>query len=407
VSPSLNLVQKSAARVWEDLKRVWLFELIFVATLLLGVVPYPRSQTDIPNSWAIAYFVRPLACLAVVSVLVRCRLLKTDGGRKYWDSFVPTLFSVLLFTLFPLLTLYFAVLVTLGISPLDWLPAILWRQVAFCVYFLLPMLAATAAARNSLQLAIAVVLTGLGWLRPLHMLVSRHWTLEAIHWVICGFVICVAAAAVIGMRGAGVRRYLLWLTICIAEILCWFTVSVRPWSHSAPWEGFANKHVDLSTLQIEFDDSRAGTKPKQRPLASPIEVVIPVRLNNEPQGLAIEEHRSSFTIQGKSEIWHSGWLIHEAFERIGKPDSWFVLEVDPAFYRSNERFPVHVTVETVLTVIQRTRPDVKTHGNIANLSGFGQCRYVVTNTGGYPTTCFSPLFLANLFNGTLYLTYAI
>jgi hypothetical protein len=120
----------------------------------------------------------------------------------------------------------------------------------------------------------------------------------------------------------------------------------------------------------------------------------------------IEEYRSSFTIQGKGGIWHSGWLNRSAFRRLGKPDSWFVLEADPAFYRLNEKFPVRLTVDTALTVIQRTRPEVKMRGDVANITGFGQCRYVLTTTKGYPTTCFSPLFPANLLGDTLYLTYA-
>jgi len=379
---------------------------ILAATLVLGVVSYSTLRNDMSPGSVVAFLLRPVACWGLVYLLVRDGVAKTSATPQYWTNLVSTFISLVLFVAVPVFASQLALLNAVGISPGDWLLTLLWRQVAFCVYFILPIFALTLATRDALQMGIAMAVLGVGWMGASSKLGSHHSDLEGRDWLVCGFVIFVGAATVALIRGFTIRRYAVWPVICIAEALCWLVFNTQPWRYSAPREWITNERIDTATIQIEFDRTRAGTKPNERPPGNPIEVVIPVRLNAIRKDLKVIEYRSSFTVEGKSGFWHSGWLDSNAFTRLGEPDSWFVLGIDPKFYRHNYRSPVRLNVDSAFTVTRRIKPPVKVSGNSANIGGFGQCRYSRTTTGAYQTACVSPLYKAVLYDDTLILSCA-
>lgn len=403
-----SLLSKLAKHVSHEIKGLWPAVIIFLASLVLGVASALTSGASYKPSplWMIAFLLRPLACLGLVYLLVRRTVGRASAGSEYWKKLALTFLSFVVFIMFPLFVSHLAILHVIGISPGEWITALVWRQAAFFVYFILPMFALTLTTRNLLQTGIAVLLLGVGWMALSSRIGNRYRDPDGRDWLICGLVILVGAATVTLMRGVTNRRSVIWPVMGVAGILCCLAFNATPWRYFAPTELFTNDHINAAAIQIEFDQSRAGTKPKERPLSNPIEVVIPVRLTVNERDMKVMEYRSSFMIEGESRSWLSGWLNWNAFTRLGEPDAWVVLAVDPTFYGRNNQSPVRLEVDSALTVTRRIKPLSKVRGSVADIDGYGQCRYSRTSTGAYASVCFSPLYPAVLADDTLYLSFA-
>jgi len=124
-----------------------------------------------------------------------------------------------------------------------------------------------------------------------------------------------------------------------------------------------------------------------------------------PEGLKVDDYRSSFSLESQSGVWHSGPLNAWAIRDMNGAEPWLVLGVDPDFYRLNARWPVKLTVDCALTLIRHLSPQFHVNGNVADIAGFGQCRGARTSTGAYVTDCLSPVFRPRSWENTISLTF--
>jgi hypothetical protein len=135
------------------------------ATLLLGAISYasPRHVYDLPSTLMLAEVLRPLACSILVAFVVRDqRILGHDpalSSRGYpWKNLIGSKLLLLLTLVnLPIFACHIAILASFGISPLHWIPALLWRQLFVTVYFILPAAALASVTRNDLQMLCAAI----------------------------------------------------------------------------------------------------------------------------------------------------------------------------------------------------------------------------------------------------------
>jgi hypothetical protein len=179
-----------------------------------------------------------------------------------------------------------------------------------------------------------------------------------------------------------------------------------PWATYFALQAWTSQErIGPSAARLSFDTSRAGSLPKEIPPGSPVEIVIPVRLDYVPQGIEVEEDRSSITIEGRNGKWHSGWFPYWVLGKPSRPEPWLAISVDKQFYELNRDFPVRLTLDAAFTLIRKTRPTIRVTDGITDITGFGQCR--VSRFGDRPDTrtCYSPAFQPVAWGDTIYLYF--
>ena len=147
----------------KDVRHLWPQVLVFLAIAALAVVTDPALHTNRFEGWV--RILEPAACwVLIVAVIHEERLI---GHEQYWLTRPYTwknlvaakaLFLMVLVSL-PLFVCQCVILEAIGVPPLDWLSALLWRQVFFAIYVILPAVAFAAVTANLAQVLLCVVVS--------------------------------------------------------------------------------------------------------------------------------------------------------------------------------------------------------------------------------------------------------
>ncbi len=140
-----------------DFKRNWLWIFAFITALLCGIFYYPATNIENPGlGYIFAIFFRPIACWGIVWRIVRFRCQGSSASTCSRTASLSALPSLFLFITLPLVASHLLLLNKLGIFPTGWLSDLIWRQIFFDVFFLLPAFGLILATRNTRQAAITV-----------------------------------------------------------------------------------------------------------------------------------------------------------------------------------------------------------------------------------------------------------
>ncbi len=172
--------RKIAALACKDLRYVWphllaVLPLMFVfATNDLDLLTR-HTPVLVAAAWQLLYLATPVAIWSLVAALIHGEPLV--GDRQYWLTRPFTWYHlaaakwiVLAICInLPLFLFQAIALGASGISPVAYLPDLLWRQLFFSVFLLLPAAALAAVTRTHGQFALAVLLiagpfAGWAWL---------------------------------------------------------------------------------------------------------------------------------------------------------------------------------------------------------------------------------------------------
>jgi hypothetical protein len=353
----------------KDVRHLWPQALLFWA--VLGVVaaidPLPDNQSFMHQMLRL---LQPLACwLLVVGAIHAERLI---GHEQYWLTrpyswkhlmAAKALFLVVCVNL-PLFVCHLATLAALGISPLAWLPALLWRQVFFTIFFVLPAAAVAAVTRNLGQVLLAGILLCVTLAAGLGFVVGRGWVdWGGLGWIRdCGTALVVAAGTAVALalqysrRKTALSRFVLAGTVVLAML-----VGTAPrWGGAfAIQRLFSRERIGDTAVRISFDESRAGTQPTHWTTGpsypAGVRLEIPMRVDNVPQGTSVGIGSTSVSLRSARGTWRSGWLNFKALHDMSRGAAWLMVCVDPEFYNASPDVAVQLDGTADLTLSRRVR----------------------------------------------------
>src|SRR5271165_6733003 len=148
----------------KDARHLWPHITGFLVLMLLAALLDPTYTVQDPSVYMLLSTLLPLASCALIVTVIHEE--KLPGDRQYWLTrpiswkhllAAKTLF-VIAFINLPLLLSHVAVWLALGVPPVEHLPALLWKQVFFTVFYVLPVAVLAAITRNIGQVILAALL---------------------------------------------------------------------------------------------------------------------------------------------------------------------------------------------------------------------------------------------------------
>src|ERR1035438_2012929 len=146
----------------KDVRHLWPQVLVFLATAALAVVTDPAL--GVQRFRYLALILEPVACwVLIVGVIHEERLI---GHEQYWltrpytwkNLVAAKALFLLVFVSLPIFVCQYIILVGAnGSVPSSWLGALLWRQVFFAIFIILPAVAFAAVTANLAQVLLCVV----------------------------------------------------------------------------------------------------------------------------------------------------------------------------------------------------------------------------------------------------------
>jgi hypothetical protein len=354
----------------KDVRHLWPQALLFWA--VLGVVAAIDPIPDNLHSHSLMRqlllpVLQPLACwLLVVSAIHGEKLI---GHEQYWLArpyswkhliAAKALFLVVCVNL-PLLICQLATLAALGISPLVWLPALLWRQVFFTIFFVLPVAAVAAVTRNLGQVLLAGILlfaTFAAGSSISLLILGRSPDWGGLGWVRdCGTALVVAAGTVVALSLQYSRRRtaLARATLAGTVVLAMLVMAAPRWGGAFAIQRLVSREpIKDTAVRISFDESRVGRWPRSSPSPSnePTRVLleIPMRVDDVPQGAVVGIGRTSMTLRSEHGTWSSGRLNFQELHGLSQGTAWLTVFVDPDFYNASAEAAVDLDGTMDLTL---------------------------------------------------------
>ena len=339
----------------QDVQRLILHKSVFAATL-----------------WQVMYLATPLAICSFVAMLIHAESLV--GDRQYWLTrpftwrhlaASKTILVALCINL-PLFLFQAIALAANGVSPVTYLPDLLWRQVFFAALLLLPAAALAAVTRTLGQFALSILLA----VSPFAALLWFEWNdpfVEGGQWmdaVVLGFVLSAGAATILGLqyarRRTALSRAILTTVFAACFALLMFNgtgiVATFPASRSIrlsldrsprpPSKDWTFNRAEAIELALVAEGMPPDTEPAIND--SRLTIVNPELPDRPARAGAVQLH---------------GW-------RDGR--GYLQIVLSPATYRRLAGRPVNISGQLDLTLM-RIESDLETAPDTVQIAGFGVC----------------------------------
>jgi hypothetical protein len=331
----------------------------------------------------------PLACWVLAVTLIHEERL--IGDEQYWltrpftwkDLVAAKALFLVVFVNAPLFVCQFAAVAAAGLSPWEWLPALLWRQVFFSVFFIMPAVALGAVTRNLGQVVLTGIVLGAIVITTGQALSGSHFPdWGGFDWIRnCGAALVMAA----GTAAAVVLQYTRRRTALARCIVAGTLVLAAVTAFAPVWgAAFAIQKLFFPGWQgglphVSFDASRAGAHPLRygRSSGDPdgVRLEIPLRVDNVPPGERLGAEWTSVVIDGPNGAWRSGWLRFLAFHGLSRGEAWLTVYVDPEFYRRNQDIPVRLYGKVDFMLYRRAGGMTAPRVGEAVVQGVGLCTF--------------------------------
>jgi hypothetical protein len=358
----------------KDVRHLWPQALLFWAVLAVAAAidPLPDGRRIGTLMHQLLPLLQPLACwLLVVSAIHEEKLI---GHEQYWlarpYSWKHLITAKCMFLLvcvnLPLVVCQFATLAALGISPLAWLPALLWRQVFFAIFFVLTAAALAAATRNLGEVLLAGILLcvtlAAGFSFSL-LILGRSPDWGGLGWIrdcATALVVAAGAAVALALQYSRRRTVLARATLAGTAVLTMFVTTAPRWGGAFAIQRLVSREpIKDTAVRISFDESRVGRWPRSSPSPSnePTRVLleIPMRVDDVPQGAVVGIDRTSMTLRSERGTWSSGWLNSQALHGLSQGTAWLTVFVDPDFYNASAEAAVDLDGTVDLTLSRHVR----------------------------------------------------
>jgi hypothetical protein len=273
---------------------------------------------------------------------------------------------LVVFVNLPLLVCQLAILAALGIPPLAWLPALLWRQVFFTIFFVLPVAAAAAVTRNLGQVLLAGILLYVTFAAGLSLnalIGDRYPDWGGLGWIrdcLTALVVATGTAVALALQYSRRKTALARAALAGTMVLTMLVMTAPRWGGAfAIQRLFSRERVGDTAVRISFDQSRAGTQPMQLEIRGSdptgVRLEIPIRVDDVPQGAMVGIDWTSVSIRSERGTWRSGWLNFHALHDLSRGAAWLTVYVDPDFYNASPDAAVELDATVDLTLSRRVR----------------------------------------------------
>jgi hypothetical protein len=386
----------------KDARRLWPAALVYVAVTALAATRWPWSQDSLWRS--LPLLLAPLACWVLAVTLIHEERL--IGDEQYWltrpyswkDLVAAKALFLVVFVNLPLLICQVAAVAAAGLSPWEWLPALLWRQVFFSIFFIMPAVALAAVTRNLGQVVLTGVVIGVILITAGPALSGSHYPdWGGFDWIRnCGAALVMAA----GTAAAVVLQYTRRRTALARGIVAGTLALAAVTAYAPVWGGafaiqklFFQAAGDWKTGRpgglphVSFDESRAGAHPMRYGRSSNdpdgVRLEIPLRVDNVPPGARLAADWTSAGIEGPNGVWRSGWLKFNAFHGLSHGEAWLTVYVDPEFYEKNQDAAVRLSGKVDFMVYQLVRTMTAPEDAWAAVPGVGLCMFAPTEASSW------------------------
>ena len=321
----------------KDVRHLWPHAAASVILMALAAILDP-TYASLGQSTAyslLAGFALPLACWNLIIAAIHEE--KLPGDRQYWLTrpyswkglLAAKALFVAAFINLPLFVWHFIVFAAVGIPLGEHLPALLWRQVFFSAFYILPIAALAAITRSLGQL----ILTALLGLLPVALLDMFLFARFRINWVGMESLMTAAIAATlwIGVVVILVLQYSRRQTrlsrvvagaVAVSLVLVVFaggklSSGVRP-------------PAENSAIRISLDTQEARHSTIV-PSGSRVNVTldIPVRVEGVPPDVDLVQNEMMVSIEGiEGRTWRPPGRAEGGFHDVSAGTAWLTLFVD-------------------------------------------------------------------------------
>jgi hypothetical protein len=336
----------------------------------------------------------------IVALLVREE--RPVGDRQYWlarpitwrQILISKALFVFVFIVVPLFVGHVAVLYRLGFHVTDVLPDLLMKEALFAAYTVIPAAALASITRNMAQMALAtavvLLVDGACSLFRDSLDLFFRWGDFRLALDVLRFVVLMLGALLILLiqftrRRTNLSRIAAVVTLAAVEtMLLWLMPG--SWAFSimklVSWQ-----KVDSSVAQLILDTNKSPNSTDAGMNANhDASVRIPIRVMGVPSGMGVQRLAWQYTVSAEDAgEWRSKWLIDDNIDGIlGPYRSYFILEIDKAFYERAKDSPVRITGFFDMTLVEHRR--IKLH-NRDYIPGVGVCRQEANKECNSPWHC--------------------
>jgi hypothetical protein len=306
----------------------------------------------------------------IVAVIHEERLI---GHEQYWltrpytwkNLVAAKALFLAVFVSLPLFVCQYIILAALDTVPPHWIPALMWHQVFFAIFIILPAVAFAVVTANLAHVLLCVVVSGLFFVVWRYLVQASDW--GGLDWIRT----CAAALVILGGVAAAVILQYTRRRTGLARIVVAATLVLAVAVGSAPRWGtafevqhlFARQTVSDATVSLTIDTSAIGTHPVKF-LGWPTDygsLDIPLRVAGLPSGRRVGADWISVTLEGRGTVWHSGWLAAESFRGPSEAVIWMRFYLDRNLYDQWKEGPVKLSATADLTLYEHVR-DVPLNG---------------------------------------------
>jgi hypothetical protein len=393
----------------KDVRHLWPHAAASVILMALAAIldPTYASRGQSTAYSLLAGFALPLACWSLIIAAIHEE--KLPGDRQYWltrpyswkDLLAAKALFVVAFINLPLFAWHTAAFAAVGIPLGEHLPALLWRQVFFSAFYILPVAALAAITRSLGQ----VILTALLGLLPVAFLDMFLFARLQINWVGMESLMTAAIAATLSV-GVVVILVLQYsgratrLSRVVAGALA-VTVLLVVFAGSR-LSGGRRAHLGFSSIQISLD-TQSGRHSSVAASGSPdvVRVDIPVRMDGVPVGVDLIQNQMTVWLEGSgNRIWRPADRPDGGFHDVTEGTAWLTLFVDRNAFEWLG--PHHATVRGTAGFIAFGRKQILPlpKGQSVVMPRVGVCTDTRDQRGFISLVCYTPNPRASVTIGT-------
>ena len=384
----------------KDARHLWLHIALYAALMALAALLDPTYTHNEPSAYAPLSSLLPLACwVLVVSVIHEEKL---PGNRQYWltrpipwrELLAAKALFVTAFVNAPLLLCHVAVWWALGIPVTAHVPELLWKQVFFTAFYILPVAALAAMTRNIGQVILGGLAIVAPWALGEQMIFARYrlsWGGQ--EWLPASAVAAVLAcgiSAVLLVQYAG-RRTVLSRMLAGAVALAAAAVLFAPLQRALGGRTAGAVRISL--------DARPGRPDVRQPNGwNTVALEIPVRVDGLPGDTQLMKNSMSVRIVSAAGTWRPN-LAEGGLHEVAGGRGWLTVMVSKPVFLQMRDGSVDVVGQLEYTLFRgpEALAPPKEHAVVA--PHIGVCR-TAGQAGDLSVVCYTPFPRAALYLGT-------
>jgi len=384
----------------KDARHLWPHITVFLSLMVAAALLDPTYTRRDSSSYTLLSSLLPLACWGLIIVSIHEE--KLPGDRQYWltrpiswrDLLAAKALFVVAFINLPLLLCHLAVWLALGIPPSAHLPALLWKQVFFSAFCILPVAALAAITRNIGQVILAALLIVV----PAALLEQFLFTRFRLAWGGREWLLTASEAAVLscGIAALLVLQYSRRRTV-LARVLA---AAVALAALAVFYASAGGRTSPATALRISLDSGRGRPDRPQPNGWNTVGLEIPVRIEGFPRDVQLMKNLMTVQVESTNGgAWRPTFAeggLHDVADGRG----WLTILVSKPVFMEMKNAPVDVSgaLEYTLFGEPQALPPPKDHAVV--VPRIGVCSQGAGLSGTLSVVCYTPFPQASLYLGT-------